>query len=187
MGMLAWFVHGYNDANMLTPTYILILFIVSTLGLAWALFTLFSYHRSSHNARFVGFIDLCFVGAFIAGVYYLRFITGADCTNISRGSSYDVTFGIFGSASVNGLDVSVNKTCAMLKAAFAFGIMNCIFFFITAVMAWSHGDHAAEKEKRVYVEERRSSSHHHHRRRSHSGSRHGGSRRSSHSHSRAYV
>ncbi|KAM7221939.1 hypothetical protein V8F06_002690 [Rhypophila decipiens] len=190
MGMLAWFVHGHNSVNMLTPNYILIMFIVSTLGLAWALFTLFSYHRSSHNARFVGFVDLAFVGAFIAAVYYLRFITGADCTNVARGSSYDLTFGIFGSsASINGVvpDVSVNKTCAMLKAAFAFGIMNCIFFFITAVMAWSHGDRAAEKEKRVYVEERRSSSHHH-RRRSHSGSHHGGgSRRSSHSHSRAYV
>ena len=190
MGMLAWFVHGYNDANMLTPNYILILFIVSTLALAWAIFTLFSYHRSSHNARFVGFVDLAFVGAFIAGVYYLRFITKADCSNIKRGSAVDVTFGIFGSATINGLEVSLNKTCAMLKAAFAFGIMNCLFFFVTAVMAWFHGDTAAVKEKKYVVE--RSSSRHHDGRRSHShgrshGGSHHGSRRSSHSHSRAYV
>ncbi|KAK3346663.1 hypothetical protein B0T25DRAFT_283528 [Lasiosphaeria hispida] len=186
MGMLAFFVHGYVEANLLTPNYILILFIVSVLGLAWALFTLFSYHRSSANAQFVSLVDLGFVGAFIAGVYYLRFIKDVNCTNVAPGSSVDISFGIFGSAQLNTLDVSVNKTCAMLKAAWAFGIMNCIFFFFTAVLAWSHGGHAEVKETR-YVEETRRRSHggsHH--RRSHSGS-HRGSRRSSHSHSRAYV
>lgn len=186
MGMLAFFVHGYNTANMLTPNYILILFIVSVLGLAWALFTLFSYHRSSSNARFVSLIDLGFVGAFIAGVYYLRFIRNVDCVSVAPGSEADISLGIFGTAKLNTLDVNVNKTCSMLKAAFAFGIMNCVLFFITACMAWVHGGHEEKKE----------SKHHHHseggrrggssHRRSHSGS-HRGSRRSSHSHSRAYV
>ncbi|KAK3690318.1 hypothetical protein B0T22DRAFT_191781 [Podospora appendiculata] len=189
MGMLAYFVNGYVQANIITPNYILILFIVSVLGLAWALFTLFSYHRSQANARFVSLIDLAFVGAFIAGVYYLRFIGSADCTHVTRGSSVDVSFGIFGSGHLNGVDVSTDKTCAMLKASWAFGIMNCIFFFITSVLACMHGDRAPVEEKR-----RRSTSvsHHSHHRRSHSGggSHHGsrhGSRRSSHSHSRAYV
>jgi hypothetical protein len=176
--MLAYFVSGYNQNNLLTPTYILILFIVSVLGTAWAIFTLFSYHRSKTNARFVGFVDLGFVGALIAGVYYLRWITGADCTNIQPGGSYDQSFGIFGSVHFNGIDISVNKTCAMLKASFALGIMNCIFFFITAVLAILHGN----ADDRVVHHERRSHSHHRHR----SGSRHG-SRRSSHSHSRVYV
>lgn len=58
MGMLAYFVDGYVKANQLTPNYILILFIVSVLALAWAIFTLFSYHRSSSNALFVAIIDL---------------------------------------------------------------------------------------------------------------------------------
>lgn len=58
MGMLAYFVNGYVNANQLTPNYILILFIVSVLALAWAIFTLFSYHRSSSNALFVAIIDL---------------------------------------------------------------------------------------------------------------------------------
>lgn len=58
MGMLAYFVNGYVQANQLTPNYILILFIVSVLALAWAIFTLFSYHRSSSNALFVAVIDL---------------------------------------------------------------------------------------------------------------------------------
>lgn len=68
MGMLAWFVDQYTKINALTPSSILVLFIVSVLALAWAIFTLFSYHRSSANARFIAFVDLCFVGAFIAGI-----------------------------------------------------------------------------------------------------------------------
>jgi len=179
--MLAYFVKGYNDNNMLTPNYILILFIVSVLALAWSLFTLFSYHRSKSNAQFVGFIDLGFVGAFIAGVYYLRFIKDFDCVNIAPGSSASVSLGIFGNASLNTLNVNVNKTCGMLKASFAFGIMNAIFFFFTAVLALMHGDKAEKEKVHVRRESRRSHSH----RRSHSGSHR--SHRSSHSHSRSYV
>lgn len=184
MGMLAWFVNLHLEANAMTPTYILVMFIVSVLALAWAIFTLFSYHRSSANAQFVAFIDLAFFGALIAGVYYLRFIARADCTSISPGSSVDVDFGILGSAHLSGVEITVNKTCSMLKASFALGIMNVVFFFITAILAWIHGDHAVKTERR-YVETRRSHSRgHSHSRRSHSGHR---SRRSSHSHNRAYV
>jgi hypothetical protein len=179
--MLAYFVDGYNKHNLLTPTYILILFIVSVLGAAWCIFTLFSYHRSASNARFVGLVDLAFVGALIAGVYYLRWIAGANCAHIQPGSSWDQSFGIFGSAHLNGMSISVNKTCAMLKACFALGIMNCIFFFITAILAILHGNSRAGDEKVVYRERRTHSTHRHR-----SGSRHG-SRRSSHSHSRVYV
>ncbi|KAJ9137633.1 hypothetical protein NKR19_g8114 [Coniochaeta hoffmannii] len=177
LGMLSYFVDGYNKNNLLTPNYILILFIVSVLGAAWAIFTLFSYHRSSSNARFVGLVDLGFVGALIAGVYYLRFISGANCSHITPGDSYDVSFGIFGSAHLNGFAVNVNKTCAMLKACFALGIMNIVFFFFTAVLALLHGDD---------TEKRRREESHHSRHRHRSGSRHG-SHRSSHSHSRSYV
>lgn len=58
VGMLAYFVNGYVNDNVLTPNYILVLFIVSVLALAWAIFTLFLYHRSSANAKFVALIDL---------------------------------------------------------------------------------------------------------------------------------
>ncbi|KAK0713150.1 hypothetical protein B0T26DRAFT_677523 [Lasiosphaeria miniovina] len=180
MGMLAYFVHIYVDANVLTPNYILILFIVSVLGLAWAVFTLFSYHRSSSNARFVSLVDLGFVGALIAGVYYLRFIANADCASLDRDGGSHTLSGSLGSITINTFDLSFNKSCAMLKACFAFGIMNTIFFFITAVVAFFHGDRAATTERRVVTER-----HHSHRRRSHSGSHH--SRRSSHSHHRTYV
>jgi hypothetical protein len=187
MGMLAWFVNGYQSANLLTPTYILLLFIVSVLALAWSLFTLFSYHRSSGNARFVSLVDLGFLGALIAGVYYLRFVAGTDCASITPGSGLDVSFGIFGSAHLQGADVTINKTCAMLKACFALGIMNCVFFAITAVLAWIHGGHVVREERR-YVETRRVSTSRHRSRSAHRGG--GGSRRSSHSHHshhRSYV
>ncbi|KUI59661.1 hypothetical protein VP1G_06910 [Cytospora mali] len=186
MGMLAYFVNGYASRNLLTPDYILILFIVSVLALAWAIFTLFSYHRSSANAAFVSVIDLGFVGAFIAAVYYLRWIGGANCTSINSGDQYDLDFGIFGSFYGNGVSVNVDKTCAMLKACYAFGIMNCIFFFFTSVLAWFHGSRTSNKDTRYYRETHYSRRGH--RRRS-SSSRHSGSRRgsTSHSHRRAYV
>jgi len=181
VGMLAYFVSIYNNANLLTPSYILVLFIVSVLALAWALFTIFSYHRSSSNALFVGIIDLGFVGAFIAGVYYLRFISAYDCANVSA-MRVNLSLGIFGGVTLNTLNLDLNKTCSMLKASWAFGIMNCVFFFFTAVLALMHGNKA---EKEVVKVRRRSHSGH---RRSHSGHRrsHSG-HRSSHSHSRAYV
>lgn len=181
--MLAWFVDGYTKNNQMTPTWILVLFIVSVLALTWAIFTLFSYHRSSTNALFVALIDLGFVGAFIAAVYYLRFIATADCVHITAGDQYDVSFGIFGSAQVNTIDTTVNKTCAMLKASFAFGIMNCIMFFFTSVLAWFHGDHMSSSDRKTYYRETHYSRHGS---RHHSRSPHG-SRHSHHSHRRVYV
>ncbi|KAL2163379.1 hypothetical protein VTH06DRAFT_5436 [Thermothelomyces fergusii] len=185
VGMLGWFVDGYLHANIITPAYVLLLFIVSVLALAWSIVTLFSYHRSSANAHFVSLIDLAFVGALIAGVYYLRFVGRTDCTSVRPGSPIDISLGIFGNARINyGLpEISVNKTCAMLKASFALGIMNTIFFFVTSVLAWLHGGDAARSERRRTYSRHGSRSRH----RSYSGHRHGGSRRSSHSHHRAYV
>ena len=48
--------------------------------------------------------------------------------------------------------VSANKTCTMLKASWAFGIMNCIFFFITAILAMLMHRHerGVVVEKEVY-------------------------------------
>ena len=157
MGMLAYFVHIYASNNALTPTYILVLFIVSVLGVVWTIFTIFTYHRSN-NARFVALVDLLFVGALIGGVYELRGITHQNCTHVTSGDSYQISLGILGSVDVNGLHFSADKQCSMLKACFAFGIMNCIFFFITAIMAWAHGGRD-EKERTTYVKETHVSRH----------------------------
>jgi hypothetical protein len=179
--MLAYFVHIYASNNALTPNYILVLFIVSVLGAAWAIATLFTYHRSKHNARFVSFIDICFVGAFIAGVYELRGISGENCSHITTSAPYQINFGI-GSLTFDSLHFTANKQCSMLKASFAFGIMNCIFFFITSMLAFFHGN-SKDARKETYVHESHVSRHGHRRSGSHR------SHRSSHSGTRrhAYV
>ncbi|KAI3340143.1 hypothetical protein F4824DRAFT_497725 [Ustulina deusta] len=183
IGLLAYFVDGYNKLNALTPTYILVLFIVSVIAAAWAVFTLFSYHRSSANAVFVAVVDVLFVGAFVGAVYQQRFLADADCARVVRGSSVDVSLGVFGSASVNGVaGVRVDKSCAMLKASFAFGILNAIFFFFTAVIACLHGDRIGARDRKTYVRE--THAHRHSQRSSQAPhSRHS----SHHSHRRVYV
>ena len=137
VGMLSWFVHGYTKENILTPNFILVLFIVSVLALVWAVGTLIGYASAKHSGMFVAFIDLCFVGAFIAGVYELRGIDHANCVNFQRQqSSIYLNLGPFGYAGFNtnnGLAINANKNCAMLKACFAFGIMNIFFFLLTSV------------------------------------------------------
>jgi hypothetical protein len=134
IGMLAYFVNHFTHMNQLTPAYILALFIVSVLAGFWALATLLAYHLTKWNAHFCAFVDLVFVGALIAGVYYLRGITNWDCVSIP--TTQTASSGIdLGFAQVSGgLTAPIfNKTCSMLKASFAFGIMNIIFFFITFV------------------------------------------------------
>ena len=136
VGMLGWFVHGFVSANQLTPDFILVLFIVSVLALAWAFFTLISYLRARHDAIFVALVDLGFVGALIAGVVVLRGIGGANCTSFTSGDIY-VNLGPFGyygrDGSGNRFGVNTNKTCAMLKASWALAIINIIAFFVTFV------------------------------------------------------
>jgi len=176
MGMLAWFVDGYNKNNLLSPDWLLLSFIVSVLALAWAMFTLFTYHRSSHNSKFVGLVDLLFVGALIAAVYYQRFVRYYDCTHVAQDGSWTGNFG-FGSITVSNYNINTDKSCAMTKATWAFLIMNTFFFFFTAILAWMHGGEGSRSYKESH------SGRHSHRRRS--GSRH--SRHSSHSHRRVYV
>ncbi|KAK3711690.1 hypothetical protein LTR37_009467 [Vermiconidia calcicola] len=121
VGMLGWFVHQYVRVNQLTPDYILVLFIVSTLALAWTFFTVISYLRARHDALFVAFVDLLFFGAFIAGVVLMRNIAKIDCSNLNAGVTTSGSY----------FDLNVNKTCAMLKACFALGIICVIAFFVT--------------------------------------------------------
>ncbi|KAK3057887.1 hypothetical protein LTR09_000962 [Extremus antarcticus] len=125
VGMLAWFVHQYVRANQLTPEYILILFIISTLALAWIVFTLIAYLRARHDALFVAVIDLGFVGAFIGAVVVMRFVAKQNCSNLNAGVTTSGSY----------FNYNVNKTCAMLKASFALAIIDILAFAVTFFLA----------------------------------------------------
>jgi hypothetical protein len=141
----------------LTPSSILVLFIVSILACAWALATVIRLGSTRRSALFVAFIDLCFVGAFIAAVYELRGIGGANCSSFRTSPIYVQIgpFGYYGEQVGGKWSLSINKNCAMLKASWAFGIMNTVFFFITSILAVFLHRH----ERTVVVKEVRRSRH----------------------------
>ncbi|KAA6407474.1 MAG: hypothetical protein FRX48_08717 [Lasallia pustulata] len=183
LGMLAYFVHGFVSANQLTPEYILLLFITSVLAAAWALATVLRRRSTRESAIFVALVDLAFVGTFIAAVYELRGIASANCSNFTAGSFYLSLgpFGYIGRSSNSPLALNVNKTCAMLKASFAFGIINIILFFTTFMLAlFMH-----RRERDVVVKETVVRRRSHDSRRGHSRS--GGHRRSSRDSRRQYY
>ncbi|KAE8344130.1 hypothetical protein BDV24DRAFT_19874 [Aspergillus arachidicola] len=171
IGMLAYFIDGYLKANVITPTYILVLFIVSTIAVFWCFDTLIRHATTKRSAAFVAFVDLLFFGAFIAGVYQLRFIANANCSHWDGGSVWVSLgpFGAYGYRTGNPLALQVNKHCAMLKTCFALGIMEVVFFFWTAF--WALFLHSRSD---VVVKETTTI-----RRRSHSSRRGHGHRRSS--------
>jgi hypothetical protein len=137
VGMLSWFVKKLTDYNTLTPTSILVLFIVSVLALFWALATLAFYSGTKYNGQFCAVVDLLLVGAFIAGVYYLRAIGHSNCSQWGPGNTdsgqIDLGFATYSGSVYYPFRFELNKACAMLKASWAFGIMNIIFFFVTFV------------------------------------------------------
>jgi hypothetical protein len=179
LGLLAYFVNIYNSARQLTPSYILAPFIIVVLATAWALITLIRRDSTRRSALFVALVDLLFLGAFIAAAWELRGLAGADCSNwtggVSGSSSSDGNGGGSATVTFSPVGLQVNKTCAMLKACFAFCIINCLLWATTAFMAMflhRHDRGAGRKETVVY----RSRSHGS--RRGHSGHRHRSSSRS---------
>ncbi|KAF2271121.1 hypothetical protein CC78DRAFT_450230 [Lojkania enalia] len=180
VGMLAYFVDMYDSNDVLTPRSILVLFIVSVLALAWAVGTLFLYARAKHSAGFVAFVDLLFVGALIGGVYELRGIGNADCTD--HGFTDDSYFFDLGPFQISGnrWAIHTDKYCAMLKASWAFGIMNIIFFFLTMIFALLVHRHYDKRDRVVVKRESHYS-------RGHRGHRSRSPRHSHHSRRGSYV
>lgn len=125
IGMLSYFVNGYTHANFLTPTFILVLFIVSVLAGVWALATLLFYAIAKHNGYLLAFVDICIFGGLIAGVVELAPITNQSCGNFNTASPLYVQLYVF--------DYSISKTCNMLKACFALAIIEILMFFWSAV------------------------------------------------------
>ncbi len=127
-----------------------VLFIVSVLAAAWAITTLFRLKSTRRSAFFVSFIDLCFAGALIAGVYELRRIAGARCASFENSRSFYVTLNNDGFSGQSPFSINLDRSCAMLKAAFAFGIMNIIFFCTTSFLLLFM---RRKEEKEVVVKE----------------------------------
>lgn len=171
IGMMAYFVNGFVNNNQLTPDYILILFIVSVIAIFWAFDTLIRHSTTKRSAAFVSLVDFGFFGALIAGIYKINFISNADCTNWNPGSVL-LSLGPFG-IQAGYLRPDINKTCGMLKACFAIGIMEVFFFFCTAIAAiYMHRGHRDVVVKETFVRRSHSS------RRGH-GSHHSRDRRGS--------
>ncbi|KAM0795428.1 hypothetical protein BDR22DRAFT_976893 [Usnea florida] len=188
LGMLAYFVNLNQKANRLTPASILTLFIVSTLAAVWAILTLVRRKSTQRSTLFVAFVDLCFIGAFIAGVYELRGIANANCSSVTDSGPTYLSVGTNGISGSSGISASIKKDCAMEKASFAFGIMNCIFFFITfLILVFMH--RTRDDDNKRYKTEVRTRRRSHDSRRGHSRSGGGGSthRRSSRDSRRYYV
>jgi len=114
VGMLGYFMHPYVQANQTASTWLLLMFIISVIGCAWCLLTLFQFHRSYIHSLVVLVVDIVFFACFIAGVVLMDFVKNWNC--------------------VSGLHVK--KTCTMHKVTWVFGIINIILFFVTAVFAW---------------------------------------------------
>ena len=125
IGMLSWFVHGFVKDNALTPNFILVLFIASVLAGVWALATLLFYYSARRSGYFLALVDLGIFAALIAGVVELRGIASASCNNFSSTGYFGLRLAPF--------IYQLTKSCNVLKACFAFGIMNVIFFFFTFV------------------------------------------------------
>jgi hypothetical protein len=136
VGMLGWFVNPYVKSNQDVPDALLTLFIVSILACAWALVTLFQFHRyRSMSGPFIAVVDICFVGAWIAGIYLNRGISDANCSSLS------VPVGIqIGDHNYSGGDTwgaHVSKSCALFKASWVLSIIDCVLFFITCLLSWT--------------------------------------------------
>lgn len=128
------------------------------LGAVWAIVTVLRRKSTRRSAIFVAFVDLGFVGALIAGVYVLRGISKANCAHFESSRDFYISLDNDGFSGQSPFSFSLNKSCAMLKAAFALGIMNIIFFFITScLLLFMH--RSGDKEvvvKETYTSRRRS-------------------------------
>ncbi|KAF3922578.1 hypothetical protein AA313_de0200276 [Arthrobotrys entomopaga] len=139
IGMLAWFVHPYVGNNQDVPDDLLTLFIVSILACAWALLTLFQFHRyRSMSGPFIAIVDICFVGAWIAGIYLNRGISDQNCSRVS------VPVGIqIGDNDYSGGDHF---------GAHILAIIDCVLFFITCLLSWTLYRHYRYDTRHVHKE-----------------------------------
>jgi len=157
VGMLGYFMHPYVQANQTASTWLLLMFIISVIGCAWCLLTLFQFHRSYIHSLVVLVVDIVFFACFIAGVVLMDFVKNWNC--VSGSAPVGVQLGDNNYSAGNNWSLHVKKTCTMLKVTWVFGIINIILFFVTAVFAWQlhhrSYDHAAAPVKDRHAGRRR--------------------------------
>ena len=124
IGMLAYIVHGYVQDQYFLPNYVLVLFIVSVIAGVWALVTTIFYRSVRKSGHFLALVEIGIFAALIAGVVILRGIAGANCSDASSFNGYPQLYPFYS---------QWHHVCTILKACFALGIMNILFFFVTFV------------------------------------------------------
>lgn len=136
IGMLAFFVDPYVKNHQTVPDSLLTLFIVSILACAWAMLSFYQFHRYRNiSGPFIAIVDICFVGAFIAGIYMNRSISNANCSSVSVPVGIQVGHNNYSGGSEWG--ANFDKHCAMFKASWILAIIDCVLFFVTCVLSWT--------------------------------------------------
>jgi len=157
-GMLAWFVHQYSKNDRSPPAEILVLFIASLIATLWALISFFQFHHSMGISILVFVVDMLILGGLIAGVVLLRGVRNQDCTAFSAPVGINWGDDSWTLDNGQGWDVSVKKSCMMAKSAWALGIVNCVLWFISALLAlmiYRRNERVAVREKGYVVDDRR--------------------------------
>lgn len=128
IGMLSYIVHEYVNANIMVPSYVLVIFIVTVLALVWCVMTTLFFGAAKRSGYFVSIMELAFIAAFIASVAVLRDIGSQGCGSFAANP--------LGNLQVQGgpFVYQLSKFCNLLKASFAFAIME-IFFFATTLVS----------------------------------------------------
>jgi len=147
-GMLAYFVDKYNKSSVAPPAEVLVLFITALIATIWALITLIQSKRFGAITMLTAVVDILIVGAFIAGIYLLRSVKDTDCVNTSV--PVTVYYGDDSKSWGDSWGMNISKHCSMFKASWVLAIINCILFFLTALLAvhiYRRGDTAVAREK----------------------------------------
>ena len=145
-GILAWFVHQFILYDISPPSSILVLFIATLVGTAWALASAVAVHlrRPHHLYIIILFADLLILVALITGVVFLFEINSQDYAPL--GVEFEILPFVMVTPSEWGGDYDVytgyeefyswiRTRLLMLRSAWALAILNCVLWFFSALLA----------------------------------------------------
>ena len=145
-GILAWFIHQFNLTGTSPPDSVLVLFIATLVGTAWALASSLAVHlRRPHYLHIIiFFVDVTILVALIAGVVTLFRVHGHDYAPL--GVEFEtLPFVMVTPSDWNGdFDVYtgyaefyswIRRRFLMLRSVWALAILNCVLWFFSALLA----------------------------------------------------